>query len=58
MSRLRIFTIGYEATTVGEFVAALQGAGFDLDVCTTDSDSEGFLEREDGRGLFGIANSG
>lgn len=26
MSRLRIFTIGYEATTVGEFVAALQGA--------------------------------
>ena len=29
-----------------------QGAGFDLDECTTDSDSDGFLEREDGRGLF------
>ena len=26
MSRLRIFTIGYEGTTVGEFVAALKGA--------------------------------
>ena len=24
---MRIFTIGYEATTVGEFLAALQGAG-------------------------------
>ncbi len=24
---VRIFTIGYEATTVGEFLAALQGAG-------------------------------
>ena len=24
---MRIFTIGYEATTMGEFVAALQGAG-------------------------------
>ena len=26
MTRLRIFTIGYEGTTVGEFVAALKGA--------------------------------
>ena len=24
---MRIFTIGYEATTMGEFLAALQGAG-------------------------------
>ena len=24
---MRIFTIGYEATTMGEFIAALQGAG-------------------------------
>src|SRR5690349_3660412 len=27
MSKLRIFTIGYEGATVGEFIAALQGAG-------------------------------
>ena len=27
MSRLRIFTIGYEGTTVPEFIAALQGSG-------------------------------
>lgn len=27
MSKLRIFTIGYEGATVGEFIAALQDAG-------------------------------
>ena len=28
------------------------GAGFDLDECTADDEDPGFLEREDGRGLF------
>jgi len=29
-----------------------QGEGFDLDACTNEADDPGFLEREDGRGLF------